>query len=43
MNNINNKYNIYRNCNINYNMEEICINMINDYINDDENNVGRTG
>jgi len=44
MNNINNIYSIYRNCNINYNMEEICINMINnDYINDDENNVGRTG
>jgi len=42
-NNIN-IYRIYRNCNINYNMEEICINMNNnDYINDDENIVRRTG
>jgi len=38
MNNMNNIYRIYRNCNINYNMEEICINM-----NDDENIVRRTG
>lgn len=43
MNNINNIYRIYRNCNINYNMEEICIIMNNDYINDDENIVRRTG
>jgi len=43
MNNMNNIYRIYRNCNINYNMEEICINMNNDYINDDENIVRRTG
>ena len=42
-NNIN-TYSIYRNCNINYKMEEICINMNNnDYINDDENIVRRTG
>jgi len=44
MNNINNIYSIYRNCNNNYNMEEICIIMNNnDYINNDENIVRRTG
>lgn len=43
MNNNMNIERIYRNCNINYNMDEMCIDMINDNINYDEYIVSRTG
>ena len=43
MNNNMNIERIYRNCNINYNMDEMCIDMINDNVNYDEHIVNRTG